>query len=124
VTVLNSLNTLVGTRVEKPWGHEEIWAFVPGRYCAKLLFVNAGCRLSLQYHELKDETMLLQSGEAYLTIGETMSSLERLDLRSSEAVHLPPGTIHRLCAVQDTVVVEVSTTELSDVIRIDDDYRR
>lgn len=110
--------------VGKPWGHEQIWAHVPGKYCAKLLFVTAGMRLSLQYHVVKDETMLLQSGLAYLLLGQTLNSLEHVDMRTGTPYHIPPGTIHRLCAVSDTIVLETSTTELDDVVRVDDDHGR
>lgn len=110
--------------VPKPWGSETIWALVPGKYCAKRIFVNAGKRLSLQYHVHKDETMMLESGVAYLIIGETLAGLERIELKAGESVHIPAGTIHRLCAETDTWVLEASTDELDDVIRIDDDYLR
>lgn len=110
--------------IPKAWGHEEIWALVPGKYCGKRLYVNAGHRLSLQYHARKDETMMLESGEAYLILGETLAQARRVELVAGQGVHIPPGWVHRLCAVTDTVVLEVSTTELDDVFRMDDDYGR
>ena len=111
-------------RVDKPWGHEEILLVVPGKYAVKDLHVNAGDRLSLQYHEHKDESMMLLTGQAYLLLGETLSTLEHVDLREGEFVHVPPGWVHRLCAITDTTVLEVSTTELDDVFRMSDDYTR
>lgn len=116
--------TPVRTIVDKPWGHEEILAHVPGKYCMKRLHVNGGTRLSLQYHAIKDETMLLESGDAYLLIGGTLASLERRQLTLGEPVRITAWTMHRLCAETDTVVLEVSTPELSDVVRLDDDYHR
>jgi mannose-6-phosphate isomerase len=114
----------IGARTLKPWGSEEIWALVPDRYCAKFLRVNAGHRLSLQYHVHKDETMRLIEGEGYLLVGETLSQLERVELEPGVSAHIPAGWVHRLCAVTDIVVLEASTTELDDVVRMDDDYVR
>lgn len=105
--------------VDKPWGHETIFALVPDRYCGKLLHVNAGERLSLQYHERKDETQMVLTGEGFLEIGA-----EKLPLQPGRPIHVPAGTVHRLIAVTDLVVVEVSTTELDDVVRLSDDYAR
>jgi quercetin dioxygenase-like cupin family protein len=122
--VSSPLTETTPVRLPKAWGYEEVWALVPGKYCGKRLHVDAGCRLSLQYHQYKDETMMLESGEAYLLLGETLSQLERIDLKPGASVHVPVGWVHRLCAITDTVVLEVSTTELDDVFRMDDDYGR
>lgn len=110
--------------VPKPWGEERILLVVPGKYAVKHLHVNAGQRLSLQYHQHKDESMTLVSGEAYLLLGETLSQIERVPLHKNGFVHVPAGWVHRLCAVSDAVVLEVSTTELDDLFRMEDDYSR
>lgn len=111
-------------RVDKPWGYEQILLVVPGKYAVKELHVYEGHRLSLQYHTLKDESMMLLTGEGYLLLGETLGQVERVDLSKGEFVHVPAGWVHRLCAVTDISVLEVSTTELDDVIRMSDDYQR
>ena len=105
---------------EKPWGRELLLRSTD-TYVVKVLCVRAGCRLSLQYHTLKRETLLLGSGNALLEIhlgGEVIQ--HSLD----EAVDVAPGTAHRLVALEDSEIVEVSTTELDDVVRLEDDYGR
>ncbi len=109
-------------RVEKPWGHELIWAET-ARYVGKVLHIKAGERLSRQYHRVKDETLLLQSGEMVLEIGPDGSVDERR-MRAGDVFHVVPGTIHRMVAVTDVDVVEVSTPELDDVVRLEDVYGR
>ena len=109
-------------RVEKPWGYELIWAETP-RYVGKLLHITAGHRLSRQYHQRKDETFLVQTGEMDLEIGEG-SGRRTLRMRPQDAFHCPPGTVHRMIAVTDVDVVEVSTPELDDVVRLEDAYGR
>jgi mannose-6-phosphate isomerase len=109
-------------RVEKPWGHELIWAETFS-YVGKILFVKAGHSLSRQYHRVKEETMLLLRGEAEIELGEGLA-LERRRLRYQESVHIPPGTIHRLIAITDIEIAEVSTPHLDDVVRIEDSYGR
>jgi mannose-6-phosphate isomerase len=111
-------------RVDKPWGHEVIFALVDGKYCGKELHINAGQALSLQYHEVKDETILVQSGRLRFRVGKHIDDLDEFELLPGEAVHLSPGTIHRMTAVIETVVLEASTTELTDVVRLDDRYGR
>ena len=111
-------------RVDKPWGHEVIFALVDGKYCGKELHINAGHALSLQYHEFKDETIFVQSGRLRFSIGKHIDDLDEFELLPGEAVHLSPGTIHRMTAVIDTVVLEASTTELTDVVRLNDRYGR
>ena len=111
-------------RIEKPWGHEEHFALVEGRYCGKVLCINEGHALSLQYHEQKEETISVQSGRLLFEVGDPDASLESFELLPGEAVHLRPGTRHRLTALEDTVVLEASTTELDDVVRLDDRYGR
>ncbi len=109
--------------ISKPWGHEEIWA-VTDTYVGKLLFVRAGHRLSLQHHEVKEETLRVMSGLMHADVGPTPGELTQLVLRPGDRLHLPPRTVHRFSAVEDTVLLEVSTTELDDVVRHADDYGR
>lgn len=114
-------------RVNKPWGHEEIFALVEGAYVGKLLFVSAGESLSLQYHHLKDETICLVSGQAEIDLGESMDSLRAVALSPGDSVHVPPGVLHRLRAVEDSVLVEASTADSGwreDVVRLEDRYGR
>ena len=111
-------------RVDKPWGHEEVFALVEGRYCGKALHVTAGHALSLQYHERKDEVIALQSGRARLEVGPSEEAMETFELTPGERVHLPPGVRHRITAVTDVVLLEASTTELDDVVRLEDRYGR
>jgi mannose-6-phosphate isomerase len=111
-------------RVDKPWGHEELFALVEGNYCGKALHVTAGHALSLQYHERKDEVIALQSGRAQLEVGPSEDAMETFELAPGERVHLPPGTRHRITALTDVVLLEASTTELDDVVRLEDRYGR
>ncbi|HKO55450.1 MAG TPA: cupin domain-containing protein [Thermoanaerobaculia bacterium] len=108
--------------VPKPWGYELIFAKTD-RYVGKILHVNKGESLSLQYHEMKDETLYVVEGELRLTI-ESDGDRRELALRKGEAFHIPPRLIHRMEAVVDTDVAEVSTPELDDVIRLEDRYGR
>jgi mannose-6-phosphate isomerase-like protein (cupin superfamily) len=108
--------------IPKPWGYELIFAKTD-RYVGKILHVNKGESLSLQYHEMKDETLYVVDGELRLTI-EHEGDRRELVLRKGEAFHIPPRLIHRMEAVVDTDVAEVSTTELDDVIRLEDRYGR
>lgn len=110
-------------RVEKPWGFEIIWA-VTDRYVGKILHVKAGEALSLQYHERKDESIYLAVGEMLLDFGPAGQPLERRTIRVGEAVRLTPGTRHRMIAVEDCDVFEVSTPDLEDVVRLEDRYGR
>jgi mannose-6-phosphate isomerase-like protein (cupin superfamily) len=109
-------------RVEKPWGHELVWAETP-RYVGKLIHIVAGACLSRQYHRRKDETFLVQKGEMDLEIDEG-DARRTVRLRAQEAFHCPPGTVHRMIAVTDVDLVEVSTPELDDVVRLEDAYGR
>lgn len=110
-------------RVEKPWGWELIWAETDD-YVGKLLFVRAGESLSLQYHEVKDESWLVHEGRARLELGEVGGELETIEIGPGDAYRYRPGTVHRLVAIEDTLVVEVSTPHLDDVVRLDDRYGR
>lgn len=110
-------------RVEKPWGWELIWA-QSETYVGKLLFVRAGQSLSLQYHERKEESWLVQEGRATLELGERGGELATTEIAAGDAFHYRPGTVHRVTALEDTLVIEVSTPELEDVIRLEDRYGR
>jgi mannose-6-phosphate isomerase len=110
-------------RVEKPWGHEIWWAHT-GDYAGKLLFVNAGHALSLQYHREKDETSYLLSGKLRLVQGETEGSLEEHEIEPGQTWRNEPGIVHSIEALEDSVVLEVSTPHLDDVVRFQDRYGR
>ena len=110
-------------RVDKPWGWELVWAETAD-YVGKLLFVRAGESLSLQYHELKDEAWLVREGRARLELGEVGGELERSEIGPGDAFHFPPRTVHRVTALEDTLVLEVSTSHLDDVVRLEDEYGR
>ncbi len=110
-------------RVEKPWGYELIWA-LSERYCGKLLFVRAGQSLSLQYHEQKDESWLIQSGLARIELGLLGAELAEETVGPGSSFRYRPGTVHRVTALEDTTILEVSTPQLDDVVRIEDSYGR
>ncbi len=111
-------------RTEKPWGHELVWA-LSDDYCGKLLFVRAGEQLSLQFHNVKDETIYVYQGKIELEIAAPGNAI-----RDSEVVgpgasfRIKPGTVHRWRALEDSVVLEASTPELDDVVRLEDRYGR
>lgn len=112
------------TRVEKPWGHELIWAHTD-RYVGKILHITAGHALSVQYHERKDETIHLLSGEMIYWVqlpGD--SELRDQQLRTGDSFRITPGTIHYMEAITDCDVLEASTPELDDVVRLKDRYGR
>jgi mannose-6-phosphate isomerase-like protein (cupin superfamily) len=110
-------------KVEKPWGWELVWAEADD-YVGKLLFVKAGESLSLQYHEVKDESWLVQEGRARLELGEVGGGLEAIEIAPGDAFRFRAGTVHRITAVEDTLVLEVSTPQLDDVVRLEDRYGR
>ncbi|OFZ80845.1 MAG: cupin [Bdellovibrionales bacterium RIFOXYD1_FULL_53_11] len=110
-------------RVTKPWGHELIWAHT-GDYVGKILHINKGHKLSLQYHKVKEETLLLFSGKMTLVIEEDDGTLRETVLGPGEAHHIPPGKKHRMIADEDCDVFEVSTPHLDDVVRLEDGYGR
>jgi mannose-6-phosphate isomerase len=116
----------VATRVvPKPWGHELIWAQTD-QYVGKILHINAGQALSVQYHTAKDETIHLLSGDIVYRVqraGRTQA-LEEVRLRAGDSFRIGPGTIHQLEAVTDCEVLEVSTPHLDDVVRLKDRYGR
>ena len=111
-------------RVDKPWGYELIWALTDV-YCGKLLFIEAGHSLSLQFHREKDESWFVQSGRARLELGEVGETvLQEEVIAPGAAFHYPPGTVHRITAIEDTTILEVSTPQLDDVVRLEDAYGR
>jgi mannose-6-phosphate isomerase len=109
-------------RVSKPWGYEVVWAETD-RYVGKILHIHAGQKLSRQYHVKKDETFLVETGEMDLEVGQG-AELHTVRMRSRESFHCPPGTVHRMVAITDVDVIEVSTPELDDVVRLEDAYGR
>lgn len=109
--------------VDKPWGHELIWA-VTDRYVGKILHVKAGESLSLQYHEVKDETIMVLSGKIEFEHYEADQTPQKTVLGPRQPFHIYPGLRHRMVALEDTDIVEVSTPELKDVVRLEDKYGR
>jgi mannose-6-phosphate isomerase-like protein (cupin superfamily) len=111
-------------KVEKPWGHELIWALSEA-YAGKVLFVKAGAALSLQFHKEKDESWLVQSGRARLELGDVgQKVLHEEVIGAGAAFHYRPGTVHRVTAIEDTTIIEVSTPHLDDIVRLEDLYGR
>ncbi len=110
-------------KTEKPWGFELLFAHTP-KYAGKVIFVRKGHRLSLQYHEKKDETMYVYQGRALLEIEGSDGHMVSTELQPGQCLRIPPGTRHRLKAIEDTTFFEVSTPELEDVVRLKDDYGR
>ena len=110
------------TKIEKPWGYELHWALTD-RYVGKVLHVRAGHALSLQYHNRKDETILLWSGRILMEIQEGDALVKR-EMAPGDRLHITPGTIHRMTAIDDSDIMEVSTPELDDVVRLEDRYGR
>jgi len=118
------MNTLRETRrVEKPWGHEEIWAETD-TYVAKVLVILQGHRLSLQHHQVKEETVRVASGTMDLELEDSAGRMVTHRLGPGQARHIPPLRRHRMTAVTDCEVYEVSTPHLKDVVRHVDDYGR
>jgi mannose-6-phosphate isomerase len=111
------------SRVDKPWGYEIRWA-ITGRYLGKVLHVNKGEALSLQYHERKDEWLLVSEGAVDIEIGALDGKLEKARMRKGDSVHIPPRTRHRITAVEHADIFEVSTPEIDDVVRLEDRYGR
>ena len=109
-------------RVNKPWGHELHWA-ITDRYVGKVLHVNAGHALSLQYHNRKDETIYLYSGKLLFEVEEAGELVKR-EMLPGDSYRVTPKTVHRMTAIEDCDVLEVSTPELDDVVRLKDRYGR
>ena len=111
-------------KVEKPWGYELIWAETDN-YVGKVLFVKAGESLSLQFHRVKDESWLVQQGRAKLELGSAGDAMLAQEVIGAGATfRFRPGTVHRITALEDTTIVEVSTNHLDDFVRLEDRYGR
>ena len=111
-------------KVEKPWGYELIWAETD-TYVGKVLFVKAGESLSLQFHRVKDESWLVQQGRAKIELGSAGDAMLAQEVIGAGATfRFRPGTVHRITALEDTTIVEVSTNHLDDVVRLEDRYGR
>ena len=112
-------------KVDKPWGYEIWWARTD-RYVGKILHLNKGESLSLQFHRVKDETIRLQSGRLLFETGAQgeQGSLRRLEMAPGDVVHITPGMLHRMTGIEDCDILEVSTPELDDVVRLEDRYGR
>ena len=109
--------------VDKPWGNELIWAETD-RYVGKILHVKKGHALSLQYHVKKDETVMVLSGKMAFEHYAENETPKTVELGPRQPFHITPGLRHRMVALEDTDIVEVSTTELDDVVRLEDRYGR
>jgi quercetin dioxygenase-like cupin family protein len=112
-----------GVRVDKPWGHELIWAHTE-RYVGKVIGIDAGKRLSLQRHLVKDESILVIVGRLRLTLEDEAGEIRVEELLPGDHRHVPTGRVHRYEAIERTELVEVSTPELDDVVRLEDDFGR
>ena len=110
-------------RVPKPWGHEIIWAHTD-KYVGKLLVIDTGKRLSLQHHEQKDEWIHVLSGRLLLTLATADGTVEERELGPGDGSHVPVLRTHRYTAIETCTVIEVSTPELDDVVRVEDDFGR
>jgi mannose-6-phosphate isomerase-like protein (cupin superfamily) len=112
-------------RVDKPWGYEVWWARTD-RYVGKILHINAGESLSLQYHNVKDETIMVLSGTLLFETGskDDPTNLKKTEMKPGDAFHITPHTVHRMTGVTEVDIVEVSTPELEDVVRLEDRYGR
>lgn len=110
-------------KIEKPWGHELVWAHTE-RYAGKILFIRAGEALSRQYHRVKDESLYLLRGRVRLETETAAGEKGERVLQPGDRVHVPPGLRHRMEAIEDSEVLEVSTPELEDVVRLEDRYGR
>ena len=111
-------------RVDKPWGYELIWARTDD-YAGKLLVVRAGSSLSLQFHREKEESWYVLEGRAEVELGEAgRAVLQKEVVSAGAAFHFPPGTVHRVRALEETTILEVSTPQLDDVVRLEDEYGR
>jgi quercetin dioxygenase-like cupin family protein len=105
--------------IVKPWGYEKIWAHTD-KYVGKLIYIKKGSRLSLQYHKVKEETIYVLEGTLTLLVEDKM-----MDLSPGGTYHIPPGTVHRFVAkIGEVKLMEVSTTELDDIVRLEDDHGR
>ena len=109
--------------IHKPWGKEIIWSHCP-KFVGKMLYINSGHKLSRQYHVEKEETIFVLTGTLLLEIGQG-KEIEKIEMKKGQSFHVKPKTIHRFCApYEDVELAEVSTPELEDVVRLEDDYSR
>tara|TARA_R110000824_G_scaffold160957_1_gene335931 strand:- start:122 stop:469 length:348 start_codon:yes stop_codon:yes gene_type:complete len=113
-------------RIEKPWGYEDIFAEDNDKYLGKILYIKDGHRLSKQYHEVKDETVMVVEGKLTIELEQRPGKIIQIMLPKGHAYRVEPGTIHRFCASggSDVKIIEVSTPEIEDVVRLEDDYGR
>ncbi|MCP2520006.1 cupin domain-containing protein [Candidatus Aminicenantes bacterium AC-335-A11] len=109
-------------KTEKPWGYELLFALTDS-YAGKVIKIHAGHRLSYQYHEIKEETIYLQEGKMKLIVEENGEKKEKI-LEKGNSYHIPPKLKHRMEAIEDCTIFEVSTPHLNDVVRLEDDYGR
>ena len=109
-------------KIDKPWGYELIWAHTE-QYVGKILFVRAGEALSLQYHEIKDETIYIHTGEIDLLVEEN-GEMVTVRMKPGDSYRIKPVIKHRMIAIEDTEILEASTPELDDVVRLEDRYNR
>lgn len=124
MTTATKLPQFASRRVEKPWGSELVFTESLLPYVGKLISVRAGCRLSLQIHDIKTETMTLISGRAQLTLEQPDGSVPTFEMEPGKGYTVPPGMKHRLWGLTDAVVAEVSTPECGTTLRLEDDYGR
>ncbi len=117
------MEQILPQKTEKPWGFELLFAHTP-KYAGKVIFVRKGQRLSLQYHEQKDESIYIYEGKALVEIEGGDGGMKSTVLQPGQCIRIPPLTRHRLQAIEDTTLFEVSTPELEDVVRVEDDYGR
>ena len=111
------------SRIDKPWGYEIVYALTD-RYCGKVLFIRKDEQLSLQFHRHKDEVIYVHEGRIELEMGDPGGPLDNEVVGPGHAFRIEPGTVHRWRALEDTVVLEVSTPEIDDVVRLEDRYGR
>jgi mannose-6-phosphate isomerase len=117
------LEPAISRRVDKPWGHEVIWAHT-SQYVGKILIIEAGRRLSLQKHEIKDESIYVAAGRLRLYLEDDAGVVRDEELGPGESRHVATGRIHRYEAIERCELIEVSTPELDDVVRLEDDFGR
>jgi mannose-6-phosphate isomerase len=110
-------------KVDKPWGFELVYALTD-TYCGKIIFIRKDEQLSLQFHRVKDEVVYLYEGRIEMEIGDPGGALDNEVVGPGRAFHIAPGTVHRWRALEDSVVLEVSTPEVDDVVRLEDRYGR
>jgi len=110
-------------KTEKPWGYELLFALTP-KYAGKVIFVKKGSRLSLQYHKEKDESIYLLQGKTLFTVQPQNGKPTETIAEPGFCIHLPSMTTHRIEALEDATIIEVSTPQLNDVVRVQDDYGR